>query len=309
MSFRAKFKREEPVGDVSRVFNAVHEPDRHGWLRCLSTSGFHRVAYTDWGPQTAPGTVVCVHGLTRQGRDFDYLARSLASTGYRVICPDLVGRGRSGWLPHVLDYVFPQYCADMAALLATLGAAKVHWVGTSLGGLIGMVLASMPDSPVAKLVVNDIGPNVPTSAAMRVGLRVSSFPTTFASLEEAERFNRQAFEACGNLSDEQWRHFTVHGLREDRERGGYVALLDPKVSSAYHWLFYYQMTLWNYWDRIETPILAVHGEHSDFAPPSLIRAMKRAAPQLKTHLVAGAGHMPMLMSGEEIGVIQEFLQA
>src|SRR5271156_5076276 len=163
-------------------------------------SGFHRIAYADWGPEDAAETVVCVHGLTRQGRDFDYLAGSLANAGYRVVCPDLVGRGGSGWMPHVLDYVFPQYCADMAAFLGTLRSATIHWVGTSLGGLIGIVLASMPDSPIATLVVNDIGPTVPTCAAARIGVRVNNSPMAFASLEQAEQHNRRAFAASGDLN-------------------------------------------------------------------------------------------------------------
>jgi pimeloyl-ACP methyl ester carboxylesterase len=284
-------------------------PDRFGSLRCLSMSGFHRIAYTDWGPESASETVVCAHGLTRQGRDFDYLAGSLAAAGFRVVCPDLVGRGRSGWMPHVLDYVFPQYCADMATLLAALGSTRVHWVGTSLGGLIGIVLASMPDTPIISLVVNDIGPDVPTSAAARVGIRVNTDPTTFGSLEQAERFNRRAFAACGDLTDAQWRHFTFHGLREDKERGGYVVRIDPKVVTAYNLLFYYQMTLWNYWGRMRMPILAIYGEDSDFVPPHLIRTMKRSTPQLKTHPVAGTGHMPMLMSAGEISAIKTFLQS
>lgn len=285
------------------------EPDRHSVVRGLSISGFHRVAYTDWGPLDAAETVVCVHGLTRQGRDFDHLARSLAAAGFRVVCPDLVGRGRSGWLPTAMDYVFPQYCADMGTLLASLHSKKVHWVGTSLGGLIGMVLTAVPGSPISKLVINDIGPDVPSSAAARVGLRIASEPTSFASLDEAERHTRKVYAGCGNLSDEQWRHLTIHSVRDDVERGCYVPLIDPKVGTAYHWLWYYKMSLWSYWQKIKTPILAVHGANSDFAPPTLIREMKRSAPQLQTYEVEHTGHMPMLMDADQIGVIKAFLRA
>ena len=284
------------------------EPDRARFVRGLSTSGFHRIAYADWGPEEAETTVVCVHGLTRQGRDFDYLARDLAGRGFRVVCPDLVGRGRSGWLPNVLDYVFPQYCADMATLLATLRSSTIHWVGTSLGGLIGMVLTGMAGSPISRLVVNDIGPDVPASAVARVGIRIVGDPSSFASLDEAERYNRKIFASCGDLSDEQWRHFTVHALRRDETTGRYMPLIDPKVGTAYSWLWYYQMTLWNYWRRIKTPVLAIHGEHSDFVPQHLLREMKRAVPQLQTHEVAATGHMPMLMSAAEIDVVRTFLE-
>lgn len=292
--------------DVPGHVSDAPRPNRFGELRCLSMSGFHRIAYADWGSEDAAETVVCVHGLTRQGRDFDYLADSLANAGYRVVCPDLVGRGASGWMPHVLDYVFPQYCADMAALLGTLRSATVHWVGTSLGGLIGIVLASMPYSPIATLVVNDIGPAVPTSAAARIGVRINSSPMRFASLAHAEHYNRRAFAASDDLSDAQWRHFTLHSVREDRQ-GGYIAHLDPKVITAYNWLFYYQMTLWKYWDRLRIPILAIYGEESDFMPAHLVAAMKRRAPQLRTFPVAGVGHMPMLMSDEEIAAVGALL--
>jgi pimeloyl-ACP methyl ester carboxylesterase len=270
-------------------------------------SGFHRMSYADWGPEDAAETVVCVHGLTRQGRDFDYLARSLANDGYRVVCPDLVGRGASGWMPHVLDYVFPQYCADMAAFLGSLKSPTIHWVGTSLGGLIGMALASMPDSPIASLVVNDIGPAVPPSAAARIGMRLNSAPPRFSSLEHAEHYNRRAFAASGDLTSAQWRHFTLHGVRADGQ-SGYVAHLDPKVVTAYNWLFYTHTTLWNYWDRLALPVFLIHGEESDFVPGDLVVAMTRRAPQLRTYPIAGTGHMPMLMSDHEIDAVEAFLR-
>jgi pimeloyl-ACP methyl ester carboxylesterase len=283
------------------------KPDRYGSFRGLSTSGFHRIVYADWGPVEAEATVVCVHGLTRQARDFDYLASALSARGYRVVCPDLAGRGQSDWLPNVLDYVFPQYCADMATLLASLGAKKLHWIGTSLGGLIGMVLAGMSNSPISTLTVNDICPDVPSGAAARVGFRMAGAPTSFASIEEAESYNRKAFVACGALTDQQWRHFTMHSLRYDEARNRYFPTLDPKVGTAYGWLWYYQMTLWQYWEKIKAPILAIHGAESDFAPQRLIQEMKRRTPQMASHEVADTGHMPMLMAASEIDAIATFL--
>ena len=206
----------------------------------------------------------------------------------------------------MLNYVFPQYCADMATLVASLGPGRVHWVGTSLGGLIGIVLAGMRESPISKLVVNDIGPEVPASAVARVGIRVSTDPNSFSSIEEAELHNRRRFASCGPLSNDQWRHFTKFGLRAD-DKGRQVSVLDPKVVTAYGWLWYYQMTLWNYWDEIRVPILAVRGAQSDFVPPFLIKEMKRRAPHMSTYEVADTGHMPMLMSQEEIDAVERFL--
>ncbi|HEY4856675.1 MAG TPA: alpha/beta fold hydrolase, partial [Xanthobacteraceae bacterium] len=131
------------------------EPDRRGSILGLSLTGFHEFAYVDWGPADAAVPVVCVHGLSRQGRDFDYLAADLAGMGRRVVCPDLVGRGLSGRLQNPNEYALPQYCADMNALVARLGAEEVDFVGTSLGGLIGIVLAGMPGNFIRRLVVND----------------------------------------------------------------------------------------------------------------------------------------------------------
>ena len=130
-------------------------PDRTGWVRGLTKRSFHRIAFTDWGPTSAVRPVVCVHGLTRNGRDFDHLAAALVNRGRRAICPDLPGRGQSERLQDSSDYVLPQYCSDMTVLMAVLGAAEVDWIGTSLGGLIGMVLAALPGSPIRRIVISD----------------------------------------------------------------------------------------------------------------------------------------------------------
>jgi pimeloyl-ACP methyl ester carboxylesterase len=287
---------------------AAPEPDRHGQVRAASTAGFHTIAYTDWGSPDAASTVICVHGLTRQGRDFDFLADRLRAAGHRVICPDLAGRGRSSWLPNAFDYVFPQYCADLVTLIGSIESKEIGWVGSSLGGLIGIVLAGMPGSPITRLVVNDIGPDVPIMAASRVGWLLKGMPASFASLAEAENYYRTAFSGYGSLSDEQWQHVTRHSVRFDLEHEHYVGLVDPKVISAYRWLMYYQMTLWTYWSSIKGPILTIRGRDTDFLPPYLLRDMQRRAPQLQVHDVDGVGHMPMLMEKSQIDAVSAFLE-
>src|SRR5688572_7734326 len=117
----------------------------------LGPHGFHRVAYSEWGDPGNPRVLVCVHGLTRNGRDFDDIAEAL-SDRWRVLCPDVVGRGRSDRLAVKEDYSFPQYCADMGALIARSGAEQVDWVGTSMGGIVGMMLAAQPQSPIRRMV-------------------------------------------------------------------------------------------------------------------------------------------------------------
>ena len=144
-------------------------PDRTGSVRGLTRRSFHRIAFSDWGPASAVRPVVCVHGLTRNGRDFDHLAAALAGAERRVICPDLPGRGQSERLHDSSDYVLPQYCNDVTVLMAALDAMEFDWVGTSLGGLIGMVLAALPGSPIRRIVINDIGPYLPWAGLLRLG--------------------------------------------------------------------------------------------------------------------------------------------
>src|SRR3954452_23717189 len=189
------------------------EPDRARTIRGLSLTGFHDLAYVDWGPTQARPPVICVHGLTRQGRDFDYLAAYLAAAGRRVVCPDLVGRGQSGRLRDPNEYALPQYCADMNALIAALDAGQVDWVGTSLGGLIGIVLAGLPGNPIRRLVINDIAPIVPSNALQRIGRYVADMPETFATLDAAERYLREVLSPFGEVADEHWAHLTRHSVR------------------------------------------------------------------------------------------------
>jgi pimeloyl-ACP methyl ester carboxylesterase len=283
------------------------EPDRQGFVTGLSTVGFHRIAYSEWGPADSRRVVVCVHGLTRQGRDFDYLASSLAARDCRVICPDLVGRGRSDCLPNAFDYVFPQYCADMGTLLAASGATDVDWVGSSLGGLIGMILAGLPGSPIRRLVVNDIGPRVPLTAGLRVSSLLSSIPTTFPSMEVAEAHFRATFNTYGELDDAHWGHITRHSVAWDPAVSAYRMLYDPKITKAFQWLWYYSMGLQSYWRDIKCPVLVIRGEESDFLTCDIAEEMRRAKPDIVFHDVPGVGHMPMLMTPSQIEPVLTFL--
>ena len=166
---------------------------RQGSFDSQSSAGAHRVAYTEFGERDNPRVLVCVHGLARNGRDFDRLATALAGE-YRVVCPDVVGRGASDWLANKNDYGYPQYLTDMSALFAHLRAERVRWVGTSMGGLIGMLLAAMPDSPVERMVMNDVGPLIPKAALERIGAYVGTDPH-FANIAELDGVARGITDA------------------------------------------------------------------------------------------------------------------
>jgi pimeloyl-ACP methyl ester carboxylesterase len=283
------------------------EPDRAGTLRGLSLTGFHRIAYVDWGPLEGAIPVLCVHGLSRQGRDFDYMAIELAAMGRRVICPDLVGRGRSGKLRNSNEYALPQYCADMNALMARLDSEQVDFVGTSLGGLIGMVLAGMPGNSIRRLVVNDIGPFLPWKGLARIGTYLSAMPPDFRDLGEAEAYFREVLAPFGHLTDEEWMHITRHSVEWHASHERYVTLFDPQIVRAFRNPWHYSLDLWKYWTAIEVPILVIRGEESDMLPADLARDMMRRNPRSRVVEMKGCGHAPPLMSTDQIKLISDFL--
>jgi pimeloyl-ACP methyl ester carboxylesterase len=192
----------------------------------LSREQFHEISYTEWSADGDRGVVVCVHGLTRQGRDFDFLARRLADQGYRVSCPDVVGRGLSGRLAYGIDYDLDQYVLDMTVLLARLNVSEVSWVGTSLGGLIGILIAGLRNSPIRRLLVNDIGPNLPINAVPRIGNYVRNGPSSFPNLDATKRYFREILQPFGQLTDEQWRHLAKHGVKSDGPAATSFAMID-----------------------------------------------------------------------------------
>ena len=176
---------------------SIPTPPKAGSYLSLGPSGFHRVAYTDWGEPDGRKATICVHGLTRTGRDFDVLAAELSKTTH-VLCPDVPGRGASDWLENPKEYIYPTYLGDMAGLISHVGAERVTWIGTSMGGLIGMMLAAMPGSPIRKLIINDIGPFIQKEALMRIGNYVGAAPS-FPDIEGIEAYLRDVHAPFGDL--------------------------------------------------------------------------------------------------------------
>jgi pimeloyl-ACP methyl ester carboxylesterase len=281
---------------------------REGKVKCLSAAGFHRMAYVEWGDAANPKVLVCVHGLTRCGRDFDFLAQALADD-YRVICPDVVGRGRSDWLRDKSLYDLPQYCADMTTLLARLNVETVDWLGTSMGGLIGMALASQPESPIARLVLNDVGPVIAAVSLARIGDYLGKAPR-FDSIEQAEAFVRFVSATFGSFTDAQWRHLTVHVTRTAHD-GKVEFVYDPGIAQRFQQMQAdsgdKDIELWPLYDGIRCPTLLLRGATSDLLTHDAALQMSERGPRAKLIEVPGVGHAPMLMDGRQVAPVREFL--
>lgn len=283
------------------------QPERRGSVVGLSASSFHRLSYVDWGPIDDETPVICVHGLTRQGRDFDLLAADLRARGRRVVCPDLPGRGRSQWLDDPDEYALPQYCADMNVLIARLGVGQVDWVGTSLGGLIGIILAGMPGSPIRRLVVNDIGPYVASTGLVRIGQYLREMPAAFPTFEEAEAYFREILAPYGNLTDTQWRLITEHSIRWDEEENSFLMLCDKNIGKAFRNSWFASLNIWKFWDEILVPTLILHGVQSDLLTRQLTDEMTSRNPNASVVRFEECGHVPPLFERHQIEVVRKFL--
>jgi pimeloyl-ACP methyl ester carboxylesterase len=278
-------------------------PTEHRLL-CIDMHGFHHITYYEWpGPQGAP-TVFCVHGLTRNGRDFDFLAQAL-SRDFRVICPDMVGRGKSDWLCHGEDYGYPVYINDVVVLMARLGVEEVHWVGTSMGGLVGMLVAAMEHAPIRRLVINDIGPLIAKEGLERIASYVGQDPS-FASVEAIESYLRQVAQSFGPLSDAQWHHLATYGARKKTD-GTLGLAYDPSIGEAFRRGPVQDVNLWAQWDRIKCPTLVIRGAKTDLLRADDAEAMTQRGPKAQLYEVAEAGHAPALMAEDQIAAVRGFL--
>jgi len=281
-----------------------YEAMRHRRVQCVSAHGLHHMAYTEWGDPKNPKVLVCVHGLTRNGRDFDFLAQALADE-YRVVCPDVVGRGKSDWLLNKDDYGFPLYVADMFTLLARLDAEQVDWVGTSMGGLIGMLVASMPGTPIKTLVLNDVGPMITVDAIRRIAEYVGNAPV-FADKAAAMAYIREVSAPFGPLTDAQWAHLTEHAIKPSE--GGYTMIYDPGIAEPFRKTpLIANVDLWGMYDAITCPTLVIRGAESDLLLHETALEMASRGPKAKLAEIPGVGHAPMLLDAPQIGIVRNFL--
>jgi pimeloyl-ACP methyl ester carboxylesterase len=292
----------------------------------LGPEGFHRVAYTDWGEPDNPHVVMCVHGLSRNSRDFDYLANVLARD-YRVVCMDVVGRGESAWLEDKSGYTFSTYLSDAAALIAhvtpperpgivnEMRARNLDWVGTSMGGLIGMMLAAKRNSPIGRLVLNDVGPFVPWNGLFRLKGHVGR-PHGFGARAAAAEYIRETFAPFGPLAERHWEHLIEHSIRQ-REDGRWYFRFDPAIGQ---WsaqadpelpigpTFLRGIDLWTVWNAVDCPVLVLRGADSDVLLPGTLQEMRRRKPVTQVAEFEGVGHAPALFDAKQIDAVRGFLR-
>ena len=277
-------------------------------VQCLGGRGLHRMAYWEWGDAANPRVLVCAHGISRQGRDFDTLAQAL-SADYRVVCPDVAGRGRSDWLADPAGYQIPAYVADMVTLLARLDAQTVHWVGTSMGGLIGLGLASLPQSPIERLVLNDVGPTIQFKALQRIGSYIGQ-PLRWNTLDEAAAYLLSISTGFGPHSREQWLALTRPMLKADG--AGFVLHYDPSIAQPFKAITPEiaaagEAMTWAAFDAIRCPTLVLRGAESDVLTRDTAQAMTQRGPKARLHEFPGVGHAPTLVADDQVAVVREFL--
>ena len=301
----------------------AHTPPQLEYVACPHPQGQHRMAFWRWGDTQAAHVVVCVHGLTRQGRDFDRLAQALVAKSpelLQVICPDVVGRGRSEWLSDPTGYQIPQYAADMLALLAQVQAQMgtpvqtLDWVGTSMGGLIGMVLAGQPGlplpAPIRRLVLNDVGPAITWASVARMQTYVGQYGE-YRDLDEAAAAMWALSQGFGPVPAELWREMSAHMLRSgtggavtlhyDPAIGVPVRAMTPESAAAG------EAALWALYDQIQAQTLLIRGQDSDLLTPETAIAMTQRGPRAQLDTWPGFGHAPTLTGDDQIAVVTRFL--
>lgn len=279
-------------------------------VTCTHPTGLHRMAYWEWLPDgdwhSAP-KVVCVHGLTRNGRDFDLVASQLADDGFHVVAPDIVGRGRSDRMMDSSLYAVPQYVADCITLIARLDASEVGWLGTSMGGLIGMAIASQPGHQIDRLLLNDVGPLLSAEGLARIQTYVGSDPR-YASFEEGEAALRLLMSSFGPHTDEQFRLLSQHYLVRKGDQWG--PHYDPAIAAPFKDSFTGEdILLWPMYDSIDVPVQVLRGADSDLLPASVADQMSERGPRAQIVSFDGVGHAPTLITPDQTQVVRRFFGA
>lgn len=274
----------------------------------LGFHGFHRINYLEWGDANQfkhQQTLFCVHGLTRNAHDFDFLAGKLCDE-YRVVCPDVVGRGDSDHIDTADGYNYLQYNSDMNALIARLGVTELNWIGTSMGGIIGMVLASVPQSPVRRLVVNDIGPEVSREAQLSIAEYIGR-EDEFATLSDADTYFRTIYTEFAPMSDDDWAQMAKTSTRRT-SRGTFRLKVDNRVGEAFRdSISYFNVDMWETWEKITCPVLVLRGKNSSFLSEETAEKMLTLGPETTLVEFDNTGHTPTLRNNEQVDVVKDWL--
>ncbi len=283
---------------------------RPGAVRCLSRIGFHTMRYAEWGAADNPRVLLCLHGLTRVGKDFARLAENL-SDAYRVVCPDVVGRGSSDWLADPMLYGLPQYSFDAVSLIARLNVERVDLLGTSMGGLIGLSLAGQPNAPIGRLILNDVGPRMELDALLRIAQYVGQ-PKRFADLDQAIEYVRSISSGFGLRNPQQWRELTESVVRFDGS--GWTFRYDPGIAqpvrdTSAQTNALAEAKLWQLYDAVRGPVLVLRGAESDLLSSASAIEMTRRGPRAELVEIPGGGHAPMFFDPDQIQIVRRFLLA
>lgn len=281
---------------------SFHTIPREGDVLGLATHGYHKIHYLEWGDPQSEKVVLCLHGFSRNGRDFDYLAQDLAHIGYRVICPDMPGRGKSDWLVNPLDYNYPKHVTEVLTLLARLNVEKIDIVGTSMGGIMGMVMASFPESPLKRVVMNDVGPFIPSGPQQRIREYLGLYPL-FNSKEKARSYLKQLLLPFGPYTPEQIDNAMENSYFVNKE-GLYQLSYDSNILVNFKGE---DADLWSMWDKVELPILLIRGEKSELLTLNCVDRMMEKE-NVSFVEFPNIGHAPALNSPDQIKTIVNWLE-
>lgn len=283
--------------------NKYAKPTAHT-ITLPDPAGHHHMAYYEWGDPANEHVLLCVPGLTRNGRDFDFLASALKDH-YRILAVDLIGRGKSDWMKDPALYTIEQYIHDILGLLHHLHLKQVDYLGVSLGGILGMIIAAHPHSPIKKLILDDIGPEIKQSAVAKLSGDVGANPT-FATLGDLKTFLKTAYGETGHLEPYHWDHLLAHDHIRLPE-GGYARAYDPMLSKSFAPMQGQDITFWPTFQAIRVPIFVLHGEQSTVLTPDICTRMKTEQPTITIVNLPGIGHAPSLMDATHIRLLSTLL--
>lgn len=283
-----------------------------GWINGLSPKGFHKLFVRIYGNPTSEKVIIAAHGLTRNSSDFHFLAQALEED-YCIYAMDMPGRGSSDDFQDPMLYNFPQYLSDLNNLIAYTRAKEITWLGTSMGGLLGMILASQENTPIKALILNDVGPLIPPEALERIKT-YAGIKITFANRQEADMVLKEIFKPFNIQDPAKWNFFMDHTVKKTPE-GGLTMAYDPNIVFGLGGANAGTATpapfnlgdFWNFWDKVQCPVLVLNGATSDILPPDLVQEMKKHAVPFDYFKIPGVGHAPTLFEDDQIQLIKDWL--